>query len=296
MIRPPPGWTSTRLPDGLRVVPPEGPSIGEIHYRLRKPLADLPRFLATKRLPDPGFEIESMTGPETLVTDEGEYASLYVDTGRLGGVRIQRCLGLVFGDDFFARTSSVAFAEGHFARFEETVRELVITDTLVLGELRRRQFHYRRPAEWRSEPFDFELTWFPPDKARSGVSLTVFPALPLLGAPPESVEALVASSTQSGGFAVTQLLGPMPVTAPQGLEGKSWEIHGRLPGVDALVRLVTILWDERFVYPIRLDAPPALVDPALRGVLASLVASVEPLPAPRRSRKMASAVARQWVE
>jgi hypothetical protein len=297
MIRPPASWTSTRVPNGLLLIPPEGRAIGEIHYRLRKPIGDLPQLLERKRLPEPGFEVESMLGPEPLVTDEGEYASLYVDTGRLDGRRIQRCIGLVFGDDFFARTSSIAFSEPHFPSFEQTVRELVIGDTLVLGENRRRQYRYQPPEGWRGEPFDFEMTWFPPlGSAHSSATITVFPALPLLGAPKESVDVLVASSTEGGDFVVTQLLEATPVSSARGLVGKSWEIRGRFTGGDALARLVTILCDDRFVYPIRLDAPPARIDPGLREVLARLVRSVDPLPVPRRARPLGSTLAQQWLE
>jgi hypothetical protein len=286
MIDCPPGWRATRVEDGLWLVPTVTPPFAEIRYRLRHPLEPLPELMARKLTP-PGFVVQSLTPPEALVTDEGEYASLIVVRGLLDGRPVQRDIGMVYGDDYYALLLGVVVEAARFAEMTELVRQLVRSDRQLLGTQRRRRFRYVPPAGWREQQWDFESTWIAPDLP--SLRLTVLPALPSQGAGRAAVAQLVATNLH-GQFVVTRSDGPEPAQSQHGLSGQRWRLAGRLDAQE-MVRHIVILQDERYIYCARLET----VDERGLDALAALVASIEPIPRPRVTRGDLEAL-KHWIE
>jgi hypothetical protein len=285
----PPGWRAIRNREGLHLVPTTAPAFAEIRYRLRHPIEPIEVLMARKLTP-PGFVVDAITPPDPLVTDEGEYAALIVVTGRLDGKRVQRDIGMVYGDDYYALLLGVAFDEARFAELTALVRTLIIGDQQMLGAQRRRRFRHVAPAGWHEQRWDFESTWTP--AGRSDVSITTLPALPSQGASRRAVQQLVEQSLHAE-MIVTGASGPEPASSRHGLAGQRWRLEGLLDDVPC-VRDVVILQDDRFIYGARLERRDTS-ETLGRAELDDVVASIEPIPRPRPMRGDLNGL-KHWIE
>lgn len=225
---------------------------------------------------DHDFAVLSTGRPARRVTDEGEYAALVEQEGTADGRPALRILGYVLGDDFYARLSATVFAVEQGPRFRQVVEALLLADVHQLG-VRRRRFLYRAPAGWDGRNLDtFHAAWFPPDHPRDASRLTVFPAMPLPGGTTlAGIEALAREPTRD--FVAETQIGPR--RQKRGAVTTSrYEVTGQSDG-HPTVRDVALLQDERWVYPLVIDSPPALAG-RNRALLDETLATVELLPRP----------------
>jgi hypothetical protein len=228
------------------------------------------------RAVDPDFEPLRTSPPERRVTDEGEYAALVVQEGRSPRGAAVRLLGYVLGDDWYASLIATVFATEQATRFRDVVETLLASDAHALG-LRRRRFLYRAPAGWQGRNLDtFHAAWFPPDHPRDRSRLTVCPARPLPGsAGLAGLEALTGEPTRD--FVADVQIGPRR-GRQAGAVMSRYQVTGACAG-QPMVRDVTLLQDERHVYPLIVDSPPELAT-RNQALLAEVAASVELLPRP----------------
>lgn len=274
MITRVPGW-SWDVRGGVVTLAPldGGPALGSIRYRERiAPLRTVAEILDHK---DDGTAGPVELGAvEPLTTLEGEYGAA-IDVRSARG---QYTLGVVYGDDWYAEIVGLTAVPEQFARFARQVRDLVRNDRLALGPVRRRRFEYRAPRGWHGHTrLPQFVTWFPPDHPANPTSITVYPALP-------------ASPDMELGFHALYVGPPAPAEVVRertpraellagGLAGLVWELDVIDEARRPLVRRVVILRDDRFVYPLYLDAPADGLAPGL-AAFEEVLASIRPLPRP----------------
>jgi len=251
--------------------------LGGIRYRERvRPLARTGEIVHQVLARFPLFQPTEVGPPERLITHEGEYAALVTVGGKVNGAPAQRDLGLVFGDDFHALISAIAFDPERFAAFTRAVRLLTQMDSLGLG-VRRRRFLYSPPPGWQGLPRGSVTDWMPPDFPRNRSMMQIFPANPG-GARPEAVfENMLADDLQDG-FQPASTEGPAPIPSDHGLEGSAWTIAGSLPGRPRTYRELVVLSDERFTYTLRLQTEQPDPDDHRR-LFRDVVRSAQPIPA-----------------
>ncbi len=290
MIECPPGWHAIRVSDGLRLLSNATPSPGEIRYRFRHPIEPLEELFARK-LAQPGFVVESIAPPEPLTTDEGEYAQLMSFRGQLDGKAVQRTVGMVFGDDYYALLLAVVVDPARFDEMTALIRTLLSSDQQMLGIERRRRFRYAAPLGWHKQQWDFDAIWTRPEQRN--VSLTLLPAIPSQGASDLVVAELVQQYLHRE-FVVTSADGPRPATSHNGLAGQRWLLAGQLNGVQS-VRDIVVLRDDRFIYCARLETEGA-TDASVRAQFDALVSSIEPIPRPRMRTVLDLNALKYWVD
>jgi hypothetical protein len=254
MITQVPGWSSVVRNGGITLTPPEGAHCGAIRYEERlRPLLPVRALIAEAQARDPSFRTTAVRGPERLVTTEGEHAALVVLDGNLAGVGapVQRCIGYVFGDDFYARVAGLSLRADQFARFEDQVRKLVRGDQHFLG-VRRRRFLFTPPAGY----FGVERTflhayYYAPGFPREHAIICVYPAIPI---GMWQADDLPRHLRPIHGLAVEDITGPF-ARSTASLGGETWELRGTLDDRQRVVRTLVVLHDDRYAYPLSLDAP-----------------------------------------
>lgn len=290
-----PGWSMVARNGGLTLTPKEGASFGAIRYEERlRPLQPVAALLSAAQARDPRFRISRSRVPELLTTHEGEYAALVVVDGVLDGLAtpVQRTIGYVFGDDFYARIAGLALRPDQFARFEDQVRKLVIADSHYLG-LRRRRFLFTPPAGYFGvERSVLHAYYYSPGYPHDPTVICVYPAIPL-------------SMWQSNdlprhlrpiqGLSVHESTGPFPCKTAT-LTGDSWDLHGTNDDRLAITRRIVVLHDDRYAYPLSLDALTGQADDAVAH-FSAVVDSVQRLPGSRStpSQPVGRGVLNHWT-
>jgi len=278
MIIVPRGWRSEAELEGLVAIHPAGREVAVLEYRERmRPLRKAGALLAEL---DPRATLASPI--ERLVTAEGEYAAF----ATLTAPGLQRDVGFVFGDDFYARISAVTRSAEHFAEMTKLVRELVSSDVQMLG-VRRRRYEYTPPRGWQPLARGFVTDWLAPGYPGNVASLTVYPALPVEYAPAELLASMLVPRV-AGSEVVTEK------TSPLGLaNGLAGDLGESIVAVDGrrIVTLACVLRDRRYAYPLEATLGD---DAALRAELDRVIASVQPIPQPASTA--ASATPSFWVE
>jgi hypothetical protein len=270
-------------PEKLALVLADDRDAGMVTYHERlRPIGRLADLIdATPRFP--GFELHEVSPPETLVTAEGEYASLTVLRGASDGVARELTVGFVQLDDHYARLCAFARRREQFARFRAAARAMIIGDVHALAPRRRRRYLYQPPAGWQGRATTFETTWYPHDFPRRSSAITVFPAVPMNGA--QKVEALVARAGGAG----RRFVPFRAVEAHGGLAGHLWRDK------DDPATRVAILADD-FAYVMRLAGSGSGSGGDDGEVLLAMARSVHPIPRPERpeTADLAAAIA-HWV-
>ena len=276
MIGQPAGWTRHATGNRIVLVPPEGITRGGIRYDERvAPLRNASAILEDQLTRETAFRVERAGPWERLVTVEGEHAATITIDGLVDGVSAQRSLGIVFLDDAYALIAGYCLHVEDFSRFSSSVRALTLGDCHFLG-VRRRWFEYMAPTGWQARRRSFMAEWFPPDYPNDRAMIVVWPALPKRVI---SAEAFVAQ------FAATS-------TLPSSIETASnYQLSAHLLMIDGELRTrLVVLEDDRYIYPLRLDAASREHD--LR--FETCIASIRPIPAP--AREISPALAFAWVD
>jgi hypothetical protein len=274
MIPTPPGWRRVEVGDDVVLL--AGTSM--LRYRERlAPVLPVELLLAGQLADDPQFAVARIEPRIDLVTIEGERAATIAVHGVLDGRAVQRHIGYVIAEDFYARVSSLA-GDSDGDQMRGLVRMLVERVSLRLGVRRRRAVH-DGPYGWRAHVVGLRTDWIGADFPRDPSCITVWPAVPgarPTGAPPVSG------------------LGPWPLHTKRGLSGMTWRTHGQFEDGSARTRDLVLLADGRYRYALRLDTDPAHHEQR-RAEFLDVIDSLDPVPSERRSRDPGS-VSGHWVD
>jgi hypothetical protein len=265
MIPIPPGWRVEPNLGSFTLTHPAGSEAGRIIYRERMgPLRPLRVLLRDFLEVTPTFTDVSVGTPERLVTLEGEHAALVTLRGRERDAPAVRALGFVLTEDFFSCTSGLTVRpeEG----LVDTVRRLVVADSLALG-VRRRRFDYAPPEGWEPVVHGLISEWYPPEFPNETAYISVYPATPWIAG--------VRTLADIGAGKTSQREPPERVAATSGLAG---EAHRYV--VADLHRELVLLDDVRYSYALQLSARSAPLFARHRFAFRALVASIEPVPLP----------------
>jgi hypothetical protein len=267
MIEPIPGWGWEIREAGIFLIPPAGERAGSIRYAERlRPLRRMVDIVASLPVPA-GYVAKEMSGPEALVTAEGEYAAIMTCPGVLDGAPVERTIGCVFVDDFYSLVGGVAWQPELGPVMREKVRQLVVCDRHLLG-VRRRRFVHRKPPGWHGLLVPpYHAYWFAHDYRRNGGLMSVFPAVP---EPAELVTTrLLLGANVPADY---DLAGGVAVNARAGLSGTLHQTSDLRTATS-----VAVLQDDRYAYPLLLSTSPARQEQH-RALFLELVGSVEPIP------------------
>lgn len=263
MIAPRQGWTWDVRATGI--VMTRGNE--RIRYIERAPgsrrLADLARDGAP-----PTWRATDAMIIERFHTCENEIALLGTEAGTLDGAPGARAIGMVCLDDWHSLVDGISIG-GDADAFRNTVRELTASDTHARGE-RRRRFVYTPPAGWsglRVPPY--HAYWFAPGYPKAGAFIVAFPAQPRVVTSEELAANLTAFDTSHA------VQSSMLVSTKRGLSGI--QIDAQVLDVAAR-RTIVVLEDQRYQYPVLLQAPLARAAEHA-SVLRSLLDTVEPFAA-----------------
>jgi len=295
MIVIPRGWTLVNELDHLALVHAGGREVAVVRYRERSyPLLKVGTLVRAELSGHPQFKPSAVPDVvERVLTAEGEYGALATIEGEEGGVRTQRDLGFVFGDDFYSVVSAVCYRAEEFEELTKLVRDLVVSDTHALG-LRRRRYEYSPPRGWQPLVRYFVTDWLAPEYPKDPVHVTVYPANPITIAPPNLLAALAASGRTPESRLEREQVAAL--RTPSGLAGEVAEIVFTT-GARRTVKLCMVLADQRFTYSMEVTAQSDAHLAAHRAEIEDLFTSVQPIPAPRdEARDMDLAVHSYLVE
>ena len=274
MIPRPAGWSWEARGDHLVTAPPEGKAAGFITYvERRRPLARISAVVAELEI-DRRFRVTRAAKPERVATAEGEPGGIVTVDGLLLEAPVRHIIGFVFMDDSFSVIDGLALRAEQFDRFENQVRNLVLNDYHMAGELRRRRYYYAPPRGWQGVPKFLHTFWFAPDYPANRSRLTVIPAIPVPPGSKDYIDAIAAyQMPDSEGFALDSMSDARPLHTSKNLSGSSWEGMGRMArGIG--YRDIQVLTDGRFAYPVVLESPRDRRDENLV-LLRALVDSIE---------------------
>lgn len=267
MIATPSGWSRRHAGADLVFFPPEGPARGGIRYCERlTPLAPI-RTLVEEHLRGSSFSVTHMSRVERLTTHEGEHAALVTVAGRVEGRPAQRDIGFVLLDGAYARTGAVSFRPDDFAAFTALVRTLVRGDAHFAGE-RRRWFEHDCPEGWQARARGFHAEWYPIDFPREFAIIHVWPALPATR---------VGVGLTADGWREMGRDPAVAIASDHGLSGALQSSIGEADGGRRTRRVLAVLEDTRYVYPLRLETT-VLDDGAHMESFRRLIRSVRPVP------------------
>ena len=276
MIPVPFGWSVELLAHGIALAHPRGPAVASIVYRdrarpLRRIGALVDEFLATV----PAFAADRPGTPERLLTREGEHAALITIVGTEAGKRVQRDLGYVFADDFYAVVSGICHEQPWFPQLTDLVRTLAQNDTQALG-IRRRRFEYTPPRDWQPIARSLVTEWLAPAFPRDATRLVVYAANPLTLVS-ASVEQLTAELETYGYHVEVQQ--PIQELARGKLRGHHQIVRGTRAGLAPMVREIVVLQDATYAYAFELSSLARFTE--AREALHALLETVRPVPSPQ---------------
>ncbi len=276
MIPRPAGWSWEARGAALVTAPPEGKAAGFIMYvERRRPLVRISAVVAELEA-DRRFRITRAGKPERAANGEGEHAGIVIVDGLLLEAPVRHVIGFVFMDDWFSVIDGLALRADQFDRFENQVRNLILNDYHMAGELRRRRFYYAPPRGWQGIAKFLHTFWFAPDYPANGSRITVIPAMPVPPGSKDYIDAIAANQMpDSEGFSLDSMSEARPLQTGNKLSGSTWEGMGRL-GRGIGYRDIHVLADDRFAYPVILESPRERHDQNLV-ILRALVDSIEPI-------------------
>lgn len=287
-----PRWRVVHLADGLELSSPEGRAHGTIRIRDRQAPLRSARDLATALGTGARFTDVEDAPIERVITAEGEYAAVTQLAGTRDGKRIVRCLGFVFGDDFYTQLDGTAADPDRMAVVSRAVRELTRCYSLGLGEARRRRFLHESPVGWTGCARGLVTRWIPPGFPADSTTLTVFPARPVK----ESVAGALDRELHEVSWAGFEKLEPhhtMAIKNRHGLSGIAVRVTGRAPGGPVRRHDLVALEDARFVYLMRLES--AADSAVVRQEFHQVWQTVEPLPEVETTRRSPVGID-HWVD
>jgi hypothetical protein len=285
MIEPIPGWGWEIRATGIHLTPPYGDPPGSIRYVERvRPLVPI-RDLVVSLCEAQGFTGMEVSPPQGLVTAEGEYAAIVSCAAAFRGMPVERTIGCVFVDDFYALVDGVALDRARADVIRETVLALVLHDQHRFHE-RMRRFLYRSPPGWKGLLIPpYHSLWFVPDCRRGGGMLSVMPAIP------EAADLVAAKLLLSAGAPESyDLERGVSASGRDGLIGRFYEAETPSRSIG-----VVVLADERYAYPILLETKPGR-EARHRELLLELARSVEPIPRPSERGGVRPTMFTMWSE
>jgi len=283
------GWSRKWMADGFILFPPQGRSAGGIRVQdrlrpLRSVRAIVDQAMAEMQRVLADLEIGKLS---RLITVEGEYGAALTITGRrrADGQRVERTLGLVFGEDAYSRVDGIMQIDAELDGFRARVRLMTRNLSLGLGAARRRRFLYRPPLAWQGMARSFRSDWIPPEYPRDPAMIQVFHAKPFAAGPQVAFERMLREDLAYGLQIEDQVPGAA-ISNPYDLPGEISTVVGRYPGGPRLHFDLAVLIDARFLYILRLESGDEGLE-AHRAAFRSVIESVQPLPAPREAREAA---------
>jgi len=291
MISRPPGWTALYGVTTQTLIAPEGPDAAGIRYTERvRPLVRMGDIVADWLRRHRHITHTSVGEPERLLTAEGEHAGLVVIDGAFQGKPAQASLGVVFGDDFYARIEGFALRKDLFASTLDMVRQLTVTDHHVLGR-RRRRYEHASPPGWQPIARGFATDWLSPRFPKAWGLMIVYPATPVESMGEVDLGALAARAVERG-FEVFNASPPTEVDTGRGLVGVVNEMVGQL-GDRRMLRGFVTLTDRRYLYSAELMSRTEDDWPEHRQAFTELWTSIVPIPGPETAGASAF---EYWVE
>jgi hypothetical protein len=289
------GWTRRQLADGLLLFPPGGHAVGALRIKQQvRPLQRIRELIdeAVAELP-PGLLGVELSPVYRSASFDGEYTARVTLSARAPtGERVERTIGLVLGDEHYARIDAVVQKEDQFEHFRVAVERLLQNYSLGLGDERRRPFLYTPPPGWQGYRIGFATRYLPPDFPRRYAMLTVFAAKPAELTPPLLQDRQLFEEV-TGELERDPPQPDRKVSSAAGLGGNLTRVSGRLPGGPAVFIDQVVLLDTRFVYPLRLESRAPLLEEH-RAIFSDVVRSVQPLPHSRKSEGAVALV--QWSD
>ncbi len=276
MISRPANWAAIHGIRTQTLIAPEGAQAAGIRYTERvRPLMRLGDIVAEWMTRHADFGNPQVGQPERLLTREGEHAGLVIIDGDHGGKPAQASLGVVFGDDFYARIEGFALRPDVFESTREMVRELTISDYHVLGR-RRRRYEYTAPNGWQPIVRGFTTDWVSPGFPLQWGLIVAYAASPI--APVDEVDfGMLATRAVDRGFTVDASAPPVEVSSQHGLVGVVTEVVGT-QGDKRMLRAFVTMTDRQYLYSAELMARTEDAWPAHRQAFAEFWQSIVPIP------------------
>lgn len=285
------GWTWSYEDDTYTLTAPSSTCVITYQER-RRPLVTTTAILRTVMARDSSVSWDPPAPIERLLSHEGEHAAMTALRGRRSDTAVSLVVGIVFGDDFYSlllgRTS------GEPSEIEGLIRSLVIADSHSLG-IRRRRYELSPPEGWGGFSMLLHAIYLHPEFPHDRTTITVYPALPRPVGSREGPETLASILTLPHmPFAATGHAAPTAIKSQLGLTGSQYELAGS-PTAARGTRLLAVLEDERYLYPLALDTDVASRVEASR-VFERMIASIVPVPVPRSSTVTDSSLTAIWGE
>ncbi|MFN0247403.1 MAG: hypothetical protein ACKV2T_10995 [Kofleriaceae bacterium] len=265
------GWTVRHVTDGVALVPPD--RAGGIRLLERQPLLAMRDAIAHASGQMDSFACE-ISPLERFTTHDGEYAATCTIVGRHGDVRLERTIGIVWGDHFCTRIDGATMDPAQHDRYRKAIDTLTRHHSLGLGEQRRRRYVYEPPPDWQGYTRGLVSLWLAPDYPRDPTVIYVFPARPARAADPSSHLDRQLHEMSWYGFEEQTSESAEELLTTYSLVGSLHSVTGRFHDGPSRALSVAILQDQRFHYVMRLEGP----DGAHRSHFRTLVQSVEPVP------------------
>ena len=228
--------------------------------------------------------------PPTIVeTDEGEHG-VTANTVEAG---VQYTLGVAFGDAWYTRIEAEVTAPDLHDTFRRTVYELTYGATLGLGEGRWRRFYYEPPPGWTGIARPGATLWLAPATPRRHQVMRVFDARPPTDH--EMLHGMRMFETLPQELFRESPRGPAVYYTADDLECRVFVHTGHVGSCQEPLKVLEgLIVTEPYVYPIRIECEPALLEDSMH-VFERVVASVRPVP-PRRARTGTASVVAYWAE
>ena len=267
------GWQRTFTGGNLVLTPVAHPAAGAI------------RITADVTPIEPVAQLFAGLSPDIVATDEGEYAAIAHTPTRV--------LAAVLGPHAYTRIEASVVEPAHFELFRATVDELALSTTLGLGQGRWRPYYYEAPPDWIGIARPHASLWLAPVTPRHYQVMRVFDARPPRDH--EAAHGLRMFETLPQELFREPPKGPAIYYTADDLECRVFVHTAQLAQrAEPLKVLEGVIVSERYVYPIRIECDPALLEDSMH-VFERVVASVRLLPEPHRRTGHGGAVA-YWAE
>ena len=250
----------------------DGPQAGRIRIVRRvAPLRSVEqifgRFLEGA---EPGAAVER---PSVMVTAEGEYATF----ANAVGLKEQRSLGVVFGDDHYAQIIGASNDPALFERFRASVLKLTYALTMGLGSNRWRPFYYEPPPGWIGLARTRGALWMSPRVPRQYQVLKVFDARPESDHRAARHGARIFETLPVEFFRDPPSV-PFVFYTPAGLQCRVMVFAGQVPNRRSPIRAVEgAVVDARYLYPLRMECDAELLEETMHA-FEQVATSIRPIP------------------
>jgi hypothetical protein len=273
-------WIRVWRPDGIEAYEKDlGIDAGRVRVRSTvRPLQSMVDIAQAqvRAMRDSGAEVE-IELLQRLITEEGEWAALARLRVSIDGLRFERTLGIIYGDDFYAQLDGLYLQE-HRKRFRLFLRTLLQTYPLRLGSPRRRRYQFTPPMNWQPLAHDLAVRFFPRRFPNEYGCITVLPALPLLQSERSAQSERLLHEDLLTDFTAQQPEQHDRITSNSGMPGELRRRIGLRPGDSRPVHIdIAILRDTRYTYSVRLETRAPNIE-SHRRLFLQTVRSVTPIP------------------